>query len=216
MMGCSPGDGVCWFDEYPSHAVTLSPFQILETEVTEAQYFKATGGHPSCDNGAGDGPDSPVACVDWYESKAFCEVVDPKGRLCTEAEWEYAARGGTTTKYYCGDDAGCLDGIAWYDSNSGGHRHDVKGRAPNVYGLYDMLGNVLEWTADWYSNSYYNVSPASNPQGPNSGSERVSRGGSFFYYSGNDYVLRVSWRKYSGPSSGSYAQGFRCCRTLEP
>ncbi|MBM4355694.1 MAG: hypothetical protein FJ109_18210, partial [Deltaproteobacteria bacterium] len=213
MMGCSPGDGDCFSDEKPSHSVTLSPFQILETEVTEAQYFKVTGKDPSCDWGDGGGPDSPVECVDWYESKAFCEAVAPKGRLCTEAEWEYAARGGTTTKYYCGDNASCLGGIAWYGSNSGDHKHDVKGKAPNAYGLYDMLGNVWEWTADWYSSGYYSVSPANNPQGPNSGSYRVERGGGFGH---DDYYLRVSYRSAGVPSDVYDGLGLRCCRSVQP
>ena len=211
MMGCSPGDTDCFSNENPSHSVTLSGFDILETEVTEAQYLAVTGDDPSCDYGAGGGPDSPVECVDWYEAKAFCDAVG--GRLCTEAEWEYAARGGTTTKYYCGNSSGCLDGIAWYSSNSGGHKHNVKGKSPNAYGLYDMLGNVWEWTADWYSSSYYSGSPANNPQGPNSGSARVKRGGGFV--SVVDYYLRVSFRYYAYPSYDYYYYllGLRCCRS---
>ena len=208
MMGCSPGDGACGSNENPAHSVTLSPFEMLETEVTEGQYEAVTGEDPSCDWGTDGGPDSPVECIDWYEAKAFCEAVG--GRLCTEAEWEYAARGGTTTKYYCGDSASCLNDIAWYLDNSGSHKHDVKGKAPNAYGLYDMLGNVYEWTADWYSNSYYSVSPANNPQGPNSGSYRVLRGGCF--YSAYDY-LRVSYRSYDSPSAGYGTLGLRCCRS---
>ena len=211
MMGCSPGDGDCDSDEKPSHSVTLSPFDILETEVTEAQYLAVTGDDPSCDWGAGGGPDSPVECVDWYEGKDFCEAVG--GRLCTEAEWEYAARGGTTTKYYCGNSSGCLDGIAWWDDNSGSHKHDVKGKAPNAYGLYDMLGNVWEWTADWYDKNYYLSSPANNPQGPNSGSARVKRGGSFDFGGVGGGSLRVSDRDGVNPSYVYDTRGLRCCRS---
>ena len=207
-MGCSPGDTDCYSDEKPPHSVTLSPFEMLETEVTEAQYLAVTGDDPSCDYGAGGGPDSPVECVDWYEAKDFCEAVG--GRLCTEAEWEYAARGGTTTKYYCGNSSGCLDGIAWWDDNSGSHKHDVKGKAPNAYGLYDMLGNVWEWTADWYSSGYYSASPANNPKGPNSGSHRVARGGRFDVNVGG---LRVSSRYDVYPSAVGDVLGLRCCRS---
>jgi len=180
----------------------------LETEVTEAQYEAVKGENPSCDAGAGGGPNSPVECVDWFQSKGFCEAVD--ARLCTEAEWEYAARGGTTTKYYCGDDFSCLDDIAWHKDNSASHKHDVKGQAPNDFGLYDMLGNVWEWTADWYSPGYYSVSPANDPQGPDAGTGRLDRGGSF-NYSVTDH--RVSFRGYSPPAGSWDYVGFRCCRS---
>jgi formylglycine-generating enzyme required for sulfatase activity len=210
-MGCSPGDGDCGNAEKPAHSVTLSAFEMLETEVTEGQYEAVTGEDPSCDFNGGGGANSPVECVNWNEAKAFCEAVG--GRLCTEAEWEYAARGGTTTKYYCGDNASCLGGIAWYDDNSGSHKHNVKGKSPNGYGLYDMLGNVFEWTADWYSSSYYSVSPANNPNGPNGGSVRVNRGGCLGCYGG---TLRVSNRTGVDPSYSYADQGGRCCRSVEP
>jgi formylglycine-generating enzyme required for sulfatase activity len=212
-MGCSPGDLLCEEGEKPAHTVTLSAFEMLETEVTEAQYLAVMGDDPSCDYGSGGGPDSPVECLTWKQTRAFCEAVG--GRLPTEAEWEYAARAGATTKYSCGDDPSCLGDIAWYDENSGGHKHDVKGKDPNGYGLHDMLGNIWEWTGDWYSDTYYSKSPASNPQGPSGGSGRVVRGGHFDYpYFG----LSVSGRT-PGPSSGfeygSYIGG-RCARSVEP
>jgi hypothetical protein len=212
-MGCSPNYAInCYGNEKPSHSVTLSGFEMLETEVTVQQYQAVIGKDPSCDFGLDGGPNSPVECVGWNEAVAFCEAVG--GRLCTEAEWEYAARGATTTNYYCGDTASCLDGIAWYSENSGKHKHDVKGKTPNAYGLYDMLGNVWEWVADWYSGSYYSVSPAINPQGPNGGSYRFARGGSFYNY-GVD--LRVSHRNVNDAASGSDSGGgIRCCRSEEP
>ena len=210
MMGCSPGDGDCSSNENPPHEVIISSFEMLETEVTMAQYGVVMGDLQSC--GWGDGPDSPVDCVDWYEAKAFCEAVG--GRLPTEAEWEYAARGGTTMKYYCGNDPECLDGIAWWGYNSGNHMHDVKGKAPNAYGLYDMLGNVWEWVNDWYDSDYYEYSPGANPQGPESGSDRVIRGGSFdFYDYGTGYFLRVSYRYDAYPSDDNDNLGFRCARS---
>jgi formylglycine-generating enzyme required for sulfatase activity len=207
-MGCSPGDGDCSDDEKPPHSVTVSGFEMLETEVTEAQYETVMGDNPSCDYNGGGGPDNPVECVTWFDAKAFCEGIG--GRLPTEAEWEYSARGGTTTRYSCGDDASCLDAIAWYDANSDGHKHDVKGKDPNGYGLYDMSGNVWEWTADWYSETYYSESPANNPQGPDSGSIRVFRGGGFDYYA---VYLRVSFRGYFSPSGDYSNLGLRCARS---
>jgi formylglycine-generating enzyme required for sulfatase activity len=220
MMGCSPGDGGCAGNEKPPHEVTVSSFEMLETEVTEGQWAAVVPGDPapSCDYNGGGGANSPVECVNWNEAKAFCEAVDPKGRLCTEAEWEYAARGGTTTKYYCGDDSGCVGDVAWYSSNSGSHKHDVKGQDPNDYGLYDMLGNVWEWVEDCWHTDYdlnddgdgdWNVGyPAWATNC--SGSYRVGRGGSFYHYDGN---LRVSDRNAYDPSDVYGSLGGRCCRS---
>ena len=204
-MGCSPNN-TCPNNEMPAHSVTVSSFEMLETEVTQEQYFEVTGSNPSHHS---DCPTCPVESVNWNEAKAFCEAVG--GRFPTEAEWEYAARGGTTTKYYCGDDdSDCLNDIAWYFANSDDETHPVGTRDPNDHGLYDMLGNVWEWTADWYGSDYYEISPAKNPQGPNSGSERVKRGGCFR----NDGPLRVSARDYADPLYviSTNGLGFRCVK----
>jgi formylglycine-generating enzyme required for sulfatase activity len=210
-MGCSPNDIDCLPDEKPPHWVTLDSFEILQTEVTEGQYEAVAGENPSCDYGGGGGNSSPVECVDWYEAKAFCETIG--GRLCTEAEWEYAARGTTTTKFYSGDALISLVDIAWYAANSGDHKHDVMGKAPNLYGLYDMLGNVWEWTADLYDEKYYSFSSENNPKGPSSGSfRRVYRGGSYGYEHGDS--LRVSDRFDYYPSFYDVYLGFRCCKTI--
>jgi formylglycine-generating enzyme len=207
MMGCSPGDSACHVDEEPAHLVTLSSFEMIETEVTEEQYKAATGEEPSCDWGSGGGPDSPVECIRRFDALKFCQKVG--GRLPTEAEWEYAARGGTATKHYCGDDADCVGDIAWYEPNSKGHKHDVKGKLPNAYGLYDMLGNVFEWTADWYDEEYYSISPLVDPTGPHVGTVRNSRGGGF----NHTYdTLRVSIRGIVEPSGSYMDVGIRCVR----
>jgi len=207
-MGCSLNDNTCDGDENPPHSVTVSGFEMLETEVTEAQYEAVMDGNPSCNYGGGGGADTPVECVDWSNAKAFCEAIG--GRLPTEAEWEYAARGGTTTRYYCGDDAEYLSDIAWCHVNSSGMKHSVKKKKPNAYGLHDMLGNVDEWTNDWYDGSYYESSPSSNPQGPESGSYRVRRGGGFNYGGGS---LSVSNRDGDYPSYHNYDLGIRCARS---
>jgi formylglycine-generating enzyme required for sulfatase activity len=218
QMGCSSGDEDCDAGEKPSHLVTVSEFEILETEVTEAQYESVIGTNPSCNcNGCeGARPNSPVECVTWLEAMAFCEAVG--GRLPTEAEWEYAARGGTTTRFPCGDDYDCLKDMAWYlSSKSGDHKHVVKGKAPNAYGLYDVIGNVSEWVADcWHVN--YGAAPSVGYPAWDydcQGSEQPSwlvRGGSF--HAGVSYQLRVSTR---GGIPGDYfcGTGLRCARFVE-
>jgi formylglycine-generating enzyme required for sulfatase activity len=213
QMGCSPGDGDCDNNENPAHTVTLSGFQMLETEVTEAQYLAVIGEATSCDQNGGGGPNSPVECINWHDAKDFCEAVG--GRLSTEAEWEYAARGGTTTKYYCGDDVSCLNGIAWHKGNSDIHKHDVKGKAPNAYGLHDMLGNVWEWTQDCWHDSYVGAPSQGFPAWETncSGDSRILRGGSYGLNSDMN-SLRVSYRG-TGTGNGTAADyGFRCVRPL--
>jgi len=196
MMGCSPGDGQCFGDENPRHSVNVNGFQIMETEVTQDLYRKGIGNNPS--NFSSCGNDCPVEQVSWNEAKEFCKKVG--GRLPTEAEWEYAARAGTETKYYCGDNEGCLGNIAWYDENSGKKTHPVKQKQPNAWGLYDMLGHVWEWGEDCYSKGY-NESPDC--------SLRVLRGGS--WYSDARYA-RVSHRNRFLPDNRDSDIGFRCVR----
>ena len=206
-MGCSPGDTVCADHEKPRHSVALSEFDFLETEVTEAQYLAVTGVNPSCDINAGGGPNSPVECVDWATASAFCFKVG--GRLPTEAEWEYASRAGTTTKRYCGDDDSCLSDIGWYIGNSGDHKRDVKNLTPNAWGIHGTLGNICEWTADWYDEGYYLVSPVENPQGPENGTEHVRRGGGF---GGSFNMSRASIRFKVLPEWDWGETGIRCVK----
>ena len=205
LMGCSPGDNDCKHDEFPRHAVTLPPFQMLETEVTEAQYAGVLHGHPApCTNDQPSGDDLPVTCVEWFNSRDFCEAVG--GRLPTEAEWEYAARAGTTTRFYCGDDPTCLDDFEWPLGN-GLEVKPVMKKEPNPLGLYDMAGNVVEWTNDWYDELYYESSPTDNPQGPDGGYKRTVRGASFD---------SISARWGDNPSGCGTYVGFRCARDVEP
>jgi formylglycine-generating enzyme required for sulfatase activity len=212
-MGCSPEDEHCQNEELPAHSVTLSSFEMCETEVTEAQYATVMGDDRFCNWNGGGGPDTPAECVFFAKASTFCQAIG--GRLPTEAEWEYAARAGTTTRFYCGDDPACLDDIAWYDENSLGVKHSVRTKAPNGFGLYDMLGNVWEWTADWFSVSYYKSSPGANPEGPDEGLGRVIRGGTFFSAPGL-ILLRVSLRTHVVPDGIGADLGFRCARDVEP
>jgi formylglycine-generating enzyme required for sulfatase activity len=212
-MGCSVGDAACASDEQPRHAVTVRSFAILETEVTEAQYAALMDdADPSCDWRGGGGDDSPVECVDWHEARRFCQRAG--GRLCSEAEWKYAARGGTTTVYACGDHASCLDGFAWYSASSGGHKHDVRtAGAPNGYGLYDLHGNVWEWVEDDWHGGYGGAPEDGTAWGDEPrATVRVRRGGSF---GSTAEYLRASARGYDFPAGSSGLVGVRCCRSSD-
>jgi formylglycine-generating enzyme required for sulfatase activity len=194
-MGCSPGDSECSDDEKPSHQVTITKgFWIGQTPVTQEAYQRAMEQNPSFFRG----PNLPVENVTWDEAQAYCRTGG--ARLPTEAEWEYAARGGIASSRY-----GAPGDIAWYDGNSRGQTHDVGQKQPNAYRLYDMLGNVWEWTADWYGD--YSSGPVSNPSGPAKGKERTLRGGS---WSVNPRVARVSLRGRYGPGNRRTFIGFRC------
>jgi formylglycine-generating enzyme required for sulfatase activity len=159
-------------DERPVHSVTLSSFQIGKYEVTQGQWKAVMGSNPSY---FPKGDNYPVEQVSRGDVQSFITKLNQQTgkryRLPTEAEWEYAARGGTSGERY-----GTIDDIAWYSGNSGSSTHPVGQKQPNAYGLYDMLGNVSEWCQDWYSD--YTSSAKTNPTGPSLGSFRVLRGGS--------------------------------------
>ncbi len=184
-MGCVPGDGECFGDEKPRHQVTVSPFWMDTHEVTVAQYEECVNAGvckvPFVDEGGEyynwgrpGRRNHPVNGVDWSDAVGYCEWRGK--RLPTEAEWEYAARGGKEGEVRYGQ----LDSVAWYEGNSGGRTHPVGQKLPNGYGLYDMLGNVWEWCWDWYDDGYYGRSPSRDPRGPESGTSRVLRGGSWY------------------------------------
>jgi len=198
-MGCSPGDGDCRKDEMPAHSVTITRgFWMGQTAVTQAAYQRVKGSNPS----SLTGDQRPVVDVSWYDAVAYCSAVGM--RLPTEAEWEYAARAGSSASRY-----GDLDLVAWWGGNSGNQLHDVAQKQPNGWGLFDMLGNVWQWTADWYSEDYYNQSPPRDPKGQPSGTEKVARGGAF--HTRGDFV-RLSHRGNGGnlPGHVSTVLGFRC------
>jgi formylglycine-generating enzyme required for sulfatase activity len=175
-------------DEHPRRQVTISaPFYMGVTEVTQAQW-KAMKGSPPW-NGQSytrDKPDDAASYISWNDATAFCKALSKKTgrtvRLPTEAEWEYACRAGTTTAFSCGDDSSKLGDYAQYRGNTYAKKekyaHSVGAKKPNAWGLYDMHGNVYEWCADWYVESYANAD-ARGPKGPATGKERVARGGSW-------------------------------------
>ncbi len=241
-MGCSPGDSQCDADEKPAHSVTLTKgFWMGQTEVTVGAYKRfaqATGramppepdvGGRSLNPGWKDEL-PPMSVVSWQDAAAYCGWAG--GRLPTEAEWEYAARAGAVGPRY-----GELDAIAWYADNSGKERidaqriweqnlatfvprlrqnqnrpHAVGQKQPNGWGLYDMLGNVDEWVADWYGEDYHGVSNSPDPQGPQGGEFRVVRGGCWVNLPS---FLRVSSRTFQ--PGGTYKfQGLRCAREVIP
>jgi formylglycine-generating enzyme required for sulfatase activity len=202
-MGCSPADPVCSPWEKPPHTVTISRgFWMGQTLVTQVAYQRVRTTNPSIVQG----DKLPVSGETWDEAKAYCSAVGM--RLPTEAEWEYAARAGTGQSRY-----GNLGDIAWYQDNSGGKPHDVGQKQPNDWKLYDMLGNMWEWTNDWYDANYYRASPSTDPQGPPSGGDRVQRGGSFWM----DYQnMRVSFRLWQQPDGRVDAWSFRCAGNTLP
>ena len=229
QMGSDSGDS----NEQPIHTVAVSSFEISKYEVTNAQYasfLNATGvssngsyggtqyiliDDPDCEIDYSGGQfvvesgkeDYPVIFVTWYGAEAFCEWAG--GRLSTEAEWEFAARGGNQSQGYTYAGSNSIDEVVWYVNNSGGSTHPVGEKQPNELGIYDMSGNGYEFCNDWYDNEYYSVSPSNNPQGPSSGTYRVLRGGNS--RSVSKYV-RCTSRNLLNPEYGGYGIGFRCAR----
>jgi formylglycine-generating enzyme required for sulfatase activity len=183
MMGCSPGDASCDGDEKPAREVTFAKgFWMGQTLVTQAAYKRVMGKTPSFFHGSDQ---LPVEKVNWGDVKQYCEAVGM--RIPSEAEWEYAARANNPAARY-----GELDAIAWYRDNSLGHSHDVAQKQPNAWQLYDMLGNLWEWTTDW-------IKPDSD--------YKVLRGGS---WTTSAPGIRVSIRSFDGPDVHRKFTGFRC------
>jgi formylglycine-generating enzyme required for sulfatase activity len=191
-------------DEMPVHNVTLSSYHIGQTEVTQALWQAVMGSNPSWNKG----DNLPVEKVSWNDCQMFItklnQLTGQKFRLPTEAEWEYAARGGKLSKGYKYSGSNTLSYVAWYTGNSSYKTHPVATKRPNELGLYDMSGNVWEWCQDWYGS--YSSSTQSNPTGPSSGSDRVLRGGSWDYVAG---ICRVSNRLDDEPSRTHDNLGFR-------
>jgi formylglycine-generating enzyme required for sulfatase activity len=206
IMGCSAGDGQCTDDEKPAHPVEIEKgFWLARTETTIGAYRKLAA-RLKVEAPQGD-INLPASGVTWAQAKRYCAAV--KGRLPSEAEWEYAARGGTSGAYY-----GAVPGIAWYADNSGGAPHPVGTKKPNGYGLYDMLGNVSEWVLDRYFNKYDLTAPATGagielPLASNA--YAVARGG---FWDGDAATIRVSHRNGRPVDDAEPIVGFRCASDI--
>jgi formylglycine-generating enzyme required for sulfatase activity len=219
-MGCNAFDfGRCNSDESPRHQVTLTrAFYLGKTEVTQKQWQDKMGNNPSHFKGKSDSPSRPVETVSWNDIAGDAGFNSKTGlRLPTEAEWEYACRGGTTTAIHStperpngSNKIAQLKYIAWYDNNFNGRPHAVGGKAPNAFGFYDMSGNMWEWCNDWYGATYYSTSPSTDPAGPSQTGARVKRGGSWGSY---PYYCRSSGRGNSVPDNRVNYIGFRVART---
>jgi len=205
MMGATSEQGSdAYGDERPVHSVTLSSFHIGKYEVTQGLWREVMGSNPSL-NKAGD--DYPVEKVSWENCQEFVRKLNARTglnfRLPTEAEWEYAARGGKKSRGYKYSGSNSLGNVAWYEANSGDDTHPVGRKSPNELGLYDMSGNVWEWCQDWYGS--YGSSSQTNPTGPSSGTRRVLRGGCY----DNARHCRVSRRGRIDPGYRHNAYGLR-------
>ncbi len=192
-------------DDEKQHEVTISQaFYMGIFEVTQAQYNALTGKNPSVFK---DGS-LPVETVSWEEAIAFCKKASEKTgrivRLPTEAEWEYACRAGSTTRFSFGDDDNDLGTYAWYDRSSDKKTHPAGQKKPNGWGLYDMHGNVWEWCSDWYG-PYANPTET-DPKGAATGEYRVARGGSWCFPA---QTLRSAFRGFQRPDFCNYTGGFR-------
>jgi formylglycine-generating enzyme required for sulfatase activity len=210
-MGSDEGDA-----EKPRHRITLDSFYIDKHEVTNALYQKfmsATGraAREYWNDSKFNGSQQPVVGVSWHDADAYCRWAGK--RLPTEAEWEKAARGTDGRKYPWGDEWDASRA----NSNESGHGRTVEvssyptGASP--YGAHGMAGNVWEWIADWYDQDYYKRSPNRNPRGPDAGTSRVLRGGSWDFIPFN---LRSTYRINDTPGARNNHIGFRCARGLSP
>jgi formylglycine-generating enzyme required for sulfatase activity len=232
-MGSASEDG----DEQPVHPVRVSGFYMSKYEVTQEEWGELMGNNPSNFKGR----KLPVENVSWYDAIDYCNrrsikeglipVYTRSGdavtwnrsangyRLPTEAEWEYAARGGVQSRGYVYAGSNNAGDVGWYDGNSGSKTHDVGTKGGNELGLYDMSGNVWEWCWDWYGgyrlpvNLYNEPLTQTDPVGPDSGSDRVLRGGSWANYA---QILRSAYRFSFWPSYRHNRDGVRLVRALLP
>jgi formylglycine-generating enzyme required for sulfatase activity len=208
-MGCTGEQGSCEDDEKPVHEVTVSSFYMGKYEVTQAQWKTLMGSNPSYFKG----DNLPVEKVSWNDAQMFIERLNAatgkQYRLPTEAEWEYAARGGTQSRGYRYSGSNTLNEVAWHYYNSEGKTHPAGTKIANELGIYDMSGNVWEWCYDWYGS--YPASAQNNPTGVSSGFYRVTRGGSWFNYASH---CRVAYRYYNSPGDSGIL-GFRVACSSE-
>ena len=204
-MGATSEQGSDVYDnEKPTHNVTLSSYYICKYEVTQALWRAVMGSNPSYFKG----DNLPVENVSWNDCQTFINRLNSytgrNFRLPTEAEWEFAARGGNYSRHYKYSGSNYISDVAWYDGNSGSRTHPVGTKQANELGLYDMSGNVWEWCGDWYGS--YSSYSQNDPTGPNSGSDRVGRGGSWY---GDASYCRSSSRYGNSPGYRSSVIGLR-------
>lgn len=204
-MGATSKQENYFDDEIPTHRVSLSSFYIGKYEVTQALWKAVMGSNPS----RFKGDNLPVEQVSWDDCQTFLRKLNAMTgknfRLPTEAEWEYAARGGNRSRGYQYSGSDVLSDVAWYGDNSGSKTHPVGTKSPNELGIYDMSGNVWEWCQDWYGE--YSSSAQTNPTGPSSGSSRVYRGGT--WGQGDAWSCRVAKRCYFAPDCRFNILGLR-------
>jgi len=200
-------------DEKPPHTVYIRSFLMGRTEVTQKQWLEVMGSNPSSFSACG--LECPVENVSWDEVQQFISKLNQKTgqkyRLPSEAEWEYAARAGTTTDWSFGNEESKLGNYAWYRASSGGKTQEVGKKLPNAFGLYDMHGNVWEWTQDcWHYN--YSGAPTDGSAWATgcTGNYRMLRGGSWYFYPAG---LRSAFRYWGNPDSRLNGYGFRLART---
>lgn len=201
-MGCFRTDEQALKNEEPTHEVYISTFKISKFEVTNGQYkafCKVKGLKES------QGPDSvPATNISWNDAVAFADWLGC--RLPTEAEWEYAARGGIKNKKYLFSGSNQIEEVAWFSENASNMAHAVGQKTPNILGIYDMTGNVWEWCNDWYGD--YSENKDIDPKGPATGVRRVKRGGSFSD-TNFEVELRITYRGSEPPDFSSYNLGLR-------
>ncbi len=207
LMGSPDSDPDAKSDEKPQHQVKVNSFAIGKYPVTQAQYEAVMGNNPSRFQ---NNPQNPVEKVSWNDAQAFCQKLSQISgktyRLPTEAEWEYACRAGTTTRYYFGDDANQLGDYAWYAGNSQQTTHPVGQKKPNAWELYDMSGNVWEWCEDNWHDSYENAPRDDSAWLRNNNNYHIVRGGSWDF---NPYYCRSASRIRFSPGFDFNYLGFR-------
>jgi len=218
-MGSPASEEVRSDDEHQHRVRITQPYYIQTTEVTQGQRKSLMGTEPwKGQDYVKEGVDYAASYVSHDDAVEFCRKLSVRDggtyRLPTEAEWEYACRGGTTTMYGFGASAGQLGESAWFGENAWDidekYAHGVGQKRPNAFGLYDMHGNVYEWCSDRYDREYYKTSPANDPAGASEGSYRVLRGGSWSHTA--DYCRSAFRLRYS-PSLRNYDLGFRVVRS---
>ena len=200
-------------DEKPQHYVTVSSFYMDKYEVSVEKYKKfcnATNKEMPHEPKWGWHDDDPIVNVSWHDASEYAKWAGK--RLPTEAEWEYAARGGNKSKGYTYSGSKEVNEVAWHWDNSGKQVHEIGTKKPNELGIYDLTGNVWEWCLDWYNVKYHLYSPRNNPQGPETGEKKILRGGSWYSYSS---ALRVTYQSNSEPGTKYAHIGFRCVWNAE-